>query len=128
MNEFVYLYRRPPTARSPSQLQQSMQRWQALTQADHVALGLSPVVALNRAMAIAQNDGPDRGLAAIQSIEGVERFASYPFYPASLGELELRRGRAKEAKAHFKATHRLARNDGERRFLKSRITACERRR
>jgi RNA polymerase sigma-70 factor (ECF subfamily) len=88
----------------------------------------SPVVALNRAMAVAQHEGPERGLAAIRSIEGVERFASYPFYPASLGELELRCSRAKEAKAHFKAAHRLARNDGERRFLESRIAACDRRR
>jgi RNA polymerase sigma-70 factor (ECF subfamily) len=52
----------------------------------------SPIVALNRAIAIAQRDGPDRGLDAIKTISNLERLADYPFYPAVLGELELRRG------------------------------------
>jgi RNA polymerase sigma-70 factor (ECF subfamily) len=86
----------------------------------------SPVVALNRAMAIAQDQGPARGLAEIQAIEGAERLAAYPFYPASLGELELRSGRPEPAAEHFRAAHRLARNDGERRFLEQRIAECER--
>jgi predicted RNA polymerase sigma factor len=86
----------------------------------------SPVVALNRAMAIAQHEGPVRGLGAIRVIEGVERLGAYPFYEAALGELELRLGRAKEAQQHFRAAHALARNDGERRFLDGRLAACGR--
>jgi RNA polymerase sigma-70 factor (ECF subfamily) len=85
----------------------------------------SPVVALNRAMAVAESDGPAQGLAAIRAIEYVERLAGYPFYPASLGELELRSGRLRAAQLHFREAHRLARNDGERVFLESRIAACE---
>ena len=53
----------------------------------------SPVVALNRAIAIAQRDGPAQGIAAIERIEDRERLEAYPFYPAALGELEARRGK-----------------------------------
>jgi RNA polymerase sigma-70 factor (ECF subfamily) len=86
----------------------------------------SPVVALNRAMAIAEHEGPARGLDAIRAIDAADRFASYPFYPAALGELELRSGQARAAREHFREALRLARNDGERRFLEQRVAACER--
>jgi RNA polymerase sigma factor (sigma-70 family) len=84
----------------------------------------SPVVALNRAIAVAQHVGPERGLAEIRAIPDVERLARYPFYPAALGELELRRGRCVAARQHFKAALALARNSTERRFYSQRITAC----
>jgi RNA polymerase sigma-70 factor (ECF subfamily) len=86
----------------------------------------SPVVALNRAMAIAQHEGPARGLDAIAAIEGADRLAAYPFYPAALGELELRIGRADAAREHLREARRLARNDAERGFLDQRIAECER--
>jgi RNA polymerase sigma-70 factor (ECF subfamily) len=84
----------------------------------------SPVVALNRAIAVAQRDGPDRALEEISAIEGVDRLAAYPFYSATLGELELRRGRYEKAREHFRAALALARNPMERHFLEQRITAC----
>lgn len=84
----------------------------------------SPVVALNRAIAIAEHEGPARGLAAIAAIEGAERLAAYPFYDAAIGELELRRGRLDVARARFAAARTLARNEGERRFLDRRIAAA----
>jgi RNA polymerase sigma-70 factor (ECF subfamily) len=86
----------------------------------------SPVVALNRAIAVAEHDGPERGLEAIRSIEEAERLSRYPFYPAALGELELRLGRAEAARKHFGAARALARNDGERRYLEQRIAECDR--
>src|SRR6516165_10188198 len=86
----------------------------------------SPVVALNRAIAIAQRDGPEHGLEAIGAIEDRDRLAGYPFYPAALGELELRRGRHKIARKHFRAALTLARNPMERRFLDQRVGECER--
>jgi predicted RNA polymerase sigma factor len=86
----------------------------------------SPIVALNRAMAIAQADGPGPGLEAIRAIKSTERLASYPFYEAALGELELRLGHAKRAQEHFRAAETLARNEGERKFLGRRIAECER--
>jgi len=90
-----------------------------------LTIGPSPIVALNRAIALAQRDGPQRGLAAIGAIEDRDRLAGYPFYFAALGELELRRGRHEAAHEHFQAALALARNPMERRFLARRLRACE---
>jgi RNA polymerase sigma factor (sigma-70 family) len=84
----------------------------------------SPVVALNRAIAVAQHDGPERGLEEIRAITGLDRLTSYPFYAATLGELELRSGRHEIAGAHFQAAVALARNPMERRFFEQRLDAC----
>jgi RNA polymerase sigma-70 factor (ECF subfamily) len=86
----------------------------------------SPVVALNRAMAIAQHRGPAKGLDAVRAIEDASRLATYPFYPAVLGELELRSGHAEVARKHFQEARRLARNEAERRFLENRVEECTR--
>jgi RNA polymerase sigma-70 factor (ECF subfamily) len=84
----------------------------------------SPVVALNRAIAVAQHQGPEAGLDALDAISGRERLAAYPFYPATLGELELRRGQRDAARGHFAAALGLARNPAERHFLQQRWEAC----
>jgi len=84
----------------------------------------SPVVALNRAIALAQVHGPEEGLAAIRAIEGCDRLEEYPFYPAALGDLELKAGRAELAAEHFKVALLLARNPTERRFFRQRLSAC----
>jgi RNA polymerase sigma factor (sigma-70 family) len=89
-----------------------------------IAIHPSPVVALNRAIAITQLDGPERGLKEINAIQDLHRLSSYPFYPATLGELELRRGNCSVARAQFSAALSLARNPMERNFLQRRIDAC----
>ena len=86
----------------------------------------SPIVALNRAIAVAQTEGPERGLEEIRSITDCDRLAAYPFYSAAVGELELRRGRHDTAREHFRAALALARNPMECRFLDRRLGACER--
>ena len=89
-----------------------------------LAIRPSPVVALNRAIAIAQQHGPEHGLKEIRAIAGLDRLATYPFYPAALGELELRSGRPHLAREHFCAALSLARSPMERRFIERRIAAC----
>jgi RNA polymerase sigma factor (sigma-70 family) len=84
----------------------------------------SPVVALNRAIAIAQRDGADPGIEALRAIGGRDQLDRYPFYPAAMGELELRRGNPDAARDNFAAALRLARNPTERRFLEKRVRAC----
>jgi RNA polymerase sigma-70 factor (ECF subfamily) len=84
----------------------------------------SPVVALNRALAVAQRDGPARGLEELHAIDDRDRLSSYPFYSAALGELELRNGRADAAREHFRHALALARNPSERRFLERRLFDC----
>jgi len=85
----------------------------------------SPVVALNRAIAVAEMEGPESGLRELRAIEGRERLLSYPFYSAAFGELELRRGRRKVAREHFESALLLARSPMERQFLQKRVDACE---
>jgi RNA polymerase sigma-70 factor (ECF subfamily) len=91
-----------------------------------MALAPSPVVALNRAIAVAQRDGPERGLDALRAITDSERLERYPFYPAALGEMELRLGNVAAASEHFSAAAALARNPAERSFLERRLEACRR--
>jgi RNA polymerase sigma factor (sigma-70 family) len=92
-----------------------------------MAISPSPVVALNRAIAIAQRDGPSRGLDELRAIQGQERLAGYPFYHAAFGELELRRGHFDAAREHFRSSIGLARNPMERRFLLKRVERCDQR-
>jgi len=91
-----------------------------------MAIRPSPVVALNRAIAMAQHEGPARGLEEIRAIANSDRLASYPFYHAALGEFELRSGRHEIAREHFRVALGLARNPMERRFFEQRIGACDR--
>jgi RNA polymerase sigma-70 factor (ECF subfamily) len=84
----------------------------------------SPVIALNRAIAVAQHEGPERGLAALRAIPDRERLGTYPFYPIALGEFELQCGRHAAAREHFTAALSLARNPVEQRFIEQRIAVC----
>jgi RNA polymerase sigma factor (sigma-70 family) len=85
----------------------------------------SPIVALNRAIAVAERNGPECGLEEIHAIPERDRMRSYPFYEAALGELELRCGRHEVAAEHFVAAVGVARNEMERRFLRQRLSASK---
>jgi RNA polymerase sigma factor (sigma-70 family) len=100
--------------------------WQQIVSLYDLLLRLrpSPVVALNRAIAIAQQAGPERGLEEIRAIPDLDRLSGYPFYPAALGELELRLGAHEDARRHFQTALAVARNPPERRFLEQRIAEC----
>jgi RNA polymerase sigma-70 factor (ECF subfamily) len=91
-----------------------------------MAIHPSPIVALNRAIAVAQRDGPERGLEAIAVIANRDRLAGYPFYPAAIAELELRRGRPAVAREYFRTARGLAHNAMQRRFFDDRAHACAR--
>jgi RNA polymerase sigma-70 factor (ECF subfamily) len=85
----------------------------------------SPVVALNRAIAIGQHEGAERGLDAIQAIDDRDRLTRYPFYFAAMGDMALRCERRDAARLHFRSAFALARSPAERAFLQRRIDACE---
>ena len=97
--------------------------WETITSLYDVLLRLepTPVVALNRAVAVAERDGPARGLEEIARIADRERLAKYPFYFAAQGELELRLGHRAAARRHFESAYAVARNESERRFLRARV-------
>ena len=67
---------------------------------------------------------PERGLAELRAIVDRDRLSGYPFYPAAMAELELRRGNAAAARKLFETALGLARNDAERRFLAKRVFTC----
>ena len=90
-----------------------------------MAIAPSPIVALNRAIALAERDGADRGIAELRGIRDRERLDRYPFYPAAMGDLELRRGNRDAAREHFATAAALARSPMERRFLEKRRQTCE---
>lgn len=79
----------------------------------------SPVVELNRAVAVAMVDGPAAGLALLDQIEGLRR---YRLYHAARADLLRRQGRAAEAAAAYEQAAELATNPAERRFLQRRLT------
>jgi RNA polymerase sigma-70 factor (ECF subfamily) len=89
-----------------------------------LVLAPSPVVELNRAVAIGQRDDAAAGLATLAAIRDRERLASYLFFAAAQGEFELRRGNRDAARAHFQSARGLARNDAERRYLEAQIERC----
>lgn len=85
----------------------------------------SPIVALNRAIAIAQRDGPDPGIEEIRTIRDADRLALYPFYWAALGEFELRCKKFELAQHHFRSALTVARNEAERHFFTQRLHVAE---
>jgi RNA polymerase sigma-70 factor (ECF subfamily) len=86
----------------------------------------SPVVALNRAIALSHEAGPEQGIQELRAIAQDDALAAYPFLPAAMGELELRAGQRQNAREHFEAAVALARNPMERRFLEMRVEAASR--
>ncbi len=81
----------------------------------------SPVVELNRAVAVAFRDGPDAGLAALEVVESGGRLASYPLVPAVRADLLRRAGRTGEALAAYREALTAAPTDAERRHHERRI-------
>jgi RNA polymerase sigma-70 factor, ECF subfamily len=81
----------------------------------------SPVVALNRAVAVAMRDGPAAGLALVDSRLAQGDLASYHLAHSVRGELLQRLGRPAEARAAYQQALGLARQDPERRFLERRL-------
>ena len=86
----------------------------------------TPIVALNRAIAVGQRDGADRGLRELCAIADSERLAKYPFYHAAFAEFELQNGRTENAIGRFEIALKLARNPMERQFFENRIGTCTR--
>jgi RNA polymerase sigma-70 factor (ECF subfamily) len=85
-----------------------------------LAFGDSPVVRLNRSVAVAEARGPAVGLAEIEQLDGLE---SYHYMHASRAELLRRLGRHDEAAGAYRRALELVRSQAERRFLERRLEA-----
>ena len=82
----------------------------------------SPVVALNRAVAVAMARGPAAGLAQIGELEADGRLAGYRYLPAAKADLLRRLGNREEAAQAYRDALALTDNDAERAFLARRLT------
>jgi RNA polymerase sigma-70 factor (ECF subfamily) len=86
-----------------------------------VGLDPSPVIELNRAVAVAMRDGPEAGLGLIDAILARGDLLEYRLVHAARAELCRRLGRTSEAKAAFERALALARQEPERRFLEKKL-------
>jgi len=87
--------------------------------------GSSPVVALNRAVAVAKVHGPAEGLAAIAELSGNPQLREYYLLLAVRGHLLLELDRRAEAAACLRAALECRCSEPERRFLRRRLAQCE---
>jgi RNA polymerase sigma-70 factor, ECF subfamily len=81
----------------------------------------SPVVELNRAVAVAMADGPSAGLALVEALEASGTLSGYHLLPATRADLLRRMGRTGEAAGAYREALGLAATDAERRYLTRRL-------
>ncbi|HEY7563979.1 MAG TPA: RNA polymerase sigma factor [Acidimicrobiia bacterium] len=82
----------------------------------------SPVVALNRAVAVAMRDGPAAGLELLDRLTGESRLEEYHLLHAARADLLRRVGRREEAAKAYQKALLMAGNEAERRYLEQRLT------
>jgi RNA polymerase sigma factor (sigma-70 family) len=86
----------------------------------------SPVIELNRAMAVSRAEGPTAGLALLDALAGHAELSHYHLLPAARAELLQSLGRLEEAGAEFQRAAGLTRNARQRARLEARAAACGR--
>lgn len=93
----------------------------------YVVLGYltpSPVVELNRAVAVGMANGPDRGLEIADQLTGQPALAGYAQLPAVRGDLLAKLGRLEEARQEFTRAAALTSNERERALFRARAAEC----
>jgi RNA polymerase sigma-70 factor (ECF subfamily) len=86
-----------------------------------MSVELSPVVELNRAVAVAMRDGPEAGLKIVDHIIGRDELSDYHLVHSARAELCRRLGRNVEAQNSYARALSLVRQEPERRFLERRL-------
>jgi RNA polymerase sigma-70 factor (ECF subfamily) len=85
----------------------------------------SPVVALNRAVALAEARGPQAGIEAVNAIPDLKSLESYYLFHAVMGDFELKLNHLPIAAAHFQRALQLAEIKSEQAFLSKRLRECK---
>jgi len=88
------------------------------------ALTPSPIVELNRAVALAMHMGPAAGLAIVDALRSEPALARYHLLPSVRGDLLMKLGRLDEARAEFERAAALTQNARERALLLERAASC----
>jgi RNA polymerase sigma factor (sigma-70 family) len=84
----------------------------------------SPVIELNRAVALSMAYGPETGLALLDQLTAVPALRNYHLLPSVRGDFLAKLGRRPEARAEFERAAALTRNERERTMLLGRAAAC----
>jgi predicted RNA polymerase sigma factor len=84
----------------------------------------SPIVELNRAVAVSMTSGPQAGLDLLQALDGVPALREYHLLPTVRGDFLEKLGRVEEAQVEFERAAGLAQNSRERQLLIERARAC----
>jgi RNA polymerase sigma-70 factor, ECF subfamily len=85
----------------------------------------SPVIELNRAVAVAMSQGPEEGLKLLDELETQSELRGYYLLPAARGDFSRRLGRWNDSAAAYRRAMGLATNDAEKRFLARRLAEAE---
>ena len=93
----------------------------AILYAELARLAPSPVVELNRAVAVAMADGVETGLRLVDELSASGRLEGYYLLPATRADLLRRAGRPHEARAAYAEAIAMAPTDAERRYLRGRL-------
>jgi RNA polymerase sigma factor (sigma-70 family) len=88
-------------------------------------LAPSPIVELNRAVAVAMASGPAAGLAIVDALMDEPALGAYHLLPSVRGDLLFKLERFAEAQVEFERAASLTRNERERKLMMNRATACE---
>jgi predicted RNA polymerase sigma factor len=86
----------------------------------------SPIVELNRAVAVGMASGPAEGLAILDGLASEPSLRTYHLLPSVRGDLLEKLGRLDEARAEFEKAASLTRNSREQALLRERAAACTR--
>jgi RNA polymerase sigma-70 factor (ECF subfamily) len=89
-----------------------------------MATAPTPIVALNRAIAVAERDGARAGLDAIEAMPDTTALDGYYLLPAALGEMYLQLGDLPRAKRCFERASSLTTSRAERHLLRRKLAAC----
>jgi RNA polymerase sigma-70 factor (ECF subfamily) len=84
----------------------------------------SPVVELNRAVAVSRAEGPAAGLALLDALAADPKLSRYHFLPSARADLLERLGRLDEARAEFERAASMTDNERQRERLRARAAAC----
>jgi RNA polymerase sigma-70 factor (ECF subfamily) len=126
----------PPATRSTNQLKPALRRSRVADPTTRrtgrivrlydllLAVKPSPVVALNRAIALAEVHGPQAAIDAVAGIPQQGALDSYPFFAATLGELHARLGKTNAAAEYLQRAIALTSSPADRRYLQGRLDAC----
>ncbi len=110
-------------ARAPSAAETEWARIAALY-GELVVVTRSPIVELNRAVAVAMAEGPAAGLAILDELSDEPALAGYHLFPTARGDLLEKLGRRADAATEFARAALLTKNERERAVLSARAAAC----